>query len=161
MRAMRGQATEQEVWADVARRFHLSPDELLAFRHDFWRGDRLDEQLLDFFAGLRPRYRTAILSNAWDGARRVFERLGLHRAFDLIIISAEEGVAKPDAPIYRLAAERLGVRPEEAILIDDLPANVAGARAAGMHAVHFQDPDQAVGELQECLAICQGSDPVV
>lgn len=161
MRAMRGQATEEEVWEDVARRFHLTPDELRAFRHDFWRGDRLDEELLRFFAALRPRYRTAILSNAWNGVRQMFGRLGLDRAFELFIISAEEGIAKPDPSIYRLAAARLGVRPEEAVLIDDLPANVAGARAAGMHAVHFQGPEQAIAALEQLLGICQGDSPVV
>ncbi len=161
MRAMRGQATEEEVWQDVARRFHLTPDELHAFRHDFWRGDRLDEELLRFFAALRPRYRTAILSNAWNGVRQLFARLGLDRAFDLFIISAEEGIAKPDLSIYLLAAARLGVQPEEAVLIDDLPANVAGARAAGMHAVHFRSPEQAMAELEGLLAICQRKDLVV
>ncbi|MGC8874169.1 MAG: HAD family hydrolase [Chloroflexia bacterium] len=151
MRAMRGQATEDEVWQDVARRFRLAPEDLATLRHDFWRGDRLDEDLVRFFAGLRPRYRTAILSNAWNGVRQLFRRIGLDKAFDLIVISAEEGMVKPDPRIYRLTASRLGVHPEEAVLIDDLPANVVGARAAGMRAVHFRSPEQAIAELRAML----------
>jgi HAD superfamily hydrolase (TIGR01509 family) len=57
---------------------------------------------------------------------------------DDILISAEVGLAKPDPRIYRLAAERLGVRPDEAVFVDDFAANVEGARAVGMRAIHFR-----------------------
>ena len=52
-------------------------------------------------------------------------------------MSADVGLAKPDERIYALSARRLKLAPAECVFIDGLPRNVEGARAAGMHAVHF------------------------
>lgn len=138
-RATLGQATESEVWAHVARTLNLDDAQLQACQRDFWGGDRLDTELVDLIQSLRPRYRTGILSNAWPRARTAFtERFGLDAAVDDILISAEVGLAKPDPRIYQLAAERLGVRPEEAVFVDDYAPNVEAAQAAGMRAIHFR-----------------------
>lgn len=138
-RASRGDGTPADIWAEVARALNLDAAQLDECRRDFWSGDRLDRALVALIQSLRPRYKTAILSNAWSDARDTFTRLfGLDQAFDLLIISAEEGVTKPDPRVYRLAAERLGVRPEECLFVDDFIENVEGARAVGMQAIHYQ-----------------------
>jgi len=141
VRATRGEALEREVWAHVAQTLNLDEAQLLACQRDFWGGDRLDTELVALIKSLRPRYKTAILSNAWSNAREAFtQRFGLDEVVDDILISAEVGLAKPDPRIYRLAAGRLGVAPAEAVLVDDFAANVEGARAVGMQAIHFR-PD--------------------
>jgi 2-haloacid dehalogenase len=71
-----------------------------------------------------------------------------------IVVSGDEKLTKPDAAIYHLALARFGLQPHDAVFIDDNLANVAGARAVGIHAIHFTDAaslrDQliAVGLLQ-------------
>jgi glucose-1-phosphatase len=133
-----GQAQEAAVWAHLAEALRLDEAQLDACRRDFWSGDRLDTDLVELLKSLRPRYKTAILSNAWSGAREMFTRqFGLDQAVDAIIISAEEGVAKPLPLAYELAAERLGVRPAEAVFVDDFAHNVEAARAVGMHGIHY------------------------
>ncbi len=151
VQAQLGQADEAAVWRHVADTLGLGPAELEQFRADFWSGERLDEDLLRFLGDLRPRYRTAILSNAWPNARRLFERFGLDRVTNLMVISAEEGVAKPDPRIYQILLERLAVAPEEVVFVDDMPENVAAARTLGMHGVHFRTPEQAVAAVREHL----------
>ncbi len=70
----------------------------------------------------------AVVSNiAWD-IRRVFDRHGLTDLIDEFVLSYLEGVAKPDQKIFRTACERLGVRPEEALMIGD-SAEADGAAA--------------------------------
>ncbi|PWH19061.1 MAG: hypothetical protein DDG58_05620 [Ardenticatenia bacterium] len=151
-RSMIGQATQQDVWSDIATRYGLGDATLQQLRRDFWSGDRLDEELVRFLRSLRPRYKTAILSNAWPGARRMFiEHFRLDEAVDAFIISSEEGVAKPDPRIYQIALQRLDVRPYEAIFVDDFPENVAGARQLGMVAVLFRNTQQAIAEVQRHL----------
>jgi HAD superfamily hydrolase (TIGR01509 family) len=59
---------------------------------------------------------------------------------------------KPDPRIYHAACERLDCAPQDAVLLDDLPANVDGARAVGMHAVLFTDTAQAIADLEALLA---------
>jgi 2-haloacid dehalogenase len=56
-----------------------------------------------------------------------------------IVVSGDEKLMKPDAAIYRLALDRFGLQPHDAVFIDDNLANAEGARAVGIHAIHFQD----------------------
>lgn len=57
-------------------------------------------------------------------------------------LSFEAGLMKPDPAIYRKAAENVGVPPEKCLFIDDLAANIDGARAIGMTAVQFKNIEQ-------------------
>src|SRR5262249_51856071 len=98
---------------------------------------------------LKPDYKTAILSNFWPSGRKTIGgRYGLNQAVDTIIISAEEGLAKPDPRLYQRAAERLRVQPGEAVLVDDFLENVEGARAAGWQGIHYH----AGMDLRDALA---------
>ncbi|MBN1886860.1 MAG: HAD family phosphatase [Thermoflexales bacterium] len=152
IRASLGQASEDDIWRYAATELGLDDEQLAEFRRDFWSGDRVDGELAEFVHNLRPRCKTAILSNAWSGARQVFtEKYGLDQLVAEMIISAEEGLAKPDARIYRLAVERLGVRPEEAVFVDDVEANVEGARAVGMRGVRFETTAQTIAQVREYL----------
>lgn len=152
IRAQRGEVPEEAVWQAVAATLGLGAEDLARLRADFWAGDRLDRELVAWMRGLRPRYKVGLLSNAWNTARRVFSQIyGLDEVADVMVISAEEGVMKPDGRIYRIALERLGVSPEEAILIDDMPENVEGARALGLQAIRFEDTAQTVAELRRWL----------
>jgi putative hydrolase of the HAD superfamily len=104
----------------------------------FFAGDRLDTEIVVFIRTLRPRYRTAIISNAADNLTRfITDDFPMIDAFDLVVGSAYEKVMKPNPAIYRAALERLGVAPQEAVFIDDFAQNIVGAEAVGMHGIHF------------------------
>ncbi len=136
-RAQLGQISDETFWADLGVRLNLSPEALAEFQHDFWAGDRLDGDLVTLIRGLRPRYKTALLSNFSGQLRQLLTQHGLIDVFDAIVISGEEGLLKPDAYIYHLAAERLGVPSADCLFVDDFEENVTGARAAGMQALRF------------------------
>jgi epoxide hydrolase-like predicted phosphatase len=151
-RSMIGQATEADVWQYVAAICDLSEEQLAELQRDFWSGWQLDTVLVEFLRDLRPRYKTAILSNAWPGTRRLLtDTLKLNQSVDEMIISAEEGVAKPDQRIYQIAIECLEVQPEEAIFVDDLAENVQAARAYGMQSIQFRSTRQAIAEVKNIL----------
>ncbi len=151
-----GLASAEAVWASVAERFRLDPQALAQLRADFWAGDRCDDALVTFIRNLRPGVKTGILSNAWpDGRAIIAERFGLRDAVDDIVISAEVGIAKPDARIFALAVDRLGVAPHEALFVDDFLRNIEGARAAGLQALHFRDARQAVADVRAMLDAIQ------
>ena len=70
--------------------------------------------------------------------------------FDLfgdIIVSGVEKMVKPDPAIYALASRRFGLKPGEAIFIDDNLDNVVSARANGFVAHHFTDAETLRSEL--------------
>lgn len=65
-----------------------------------------------------------------------------------IVVSGDERLLKPDAAIYRLALDRFGLRAEDAVFVDDVPANVAGAQAVGIHGILFTDAPALRAELR-------------
>ncbi len=160
LRATVGDGTEADVWEHVASTLKLRADQLEVLRADFWAEDKVDTDLVALLAELRPRYRTAILSNAWSNGREVIVgRYGLGSAADMIFISAEARLAKPDPRLYRLAAERLMVQPAEAVFVDDFLVNVEGARAAGWQAIHYQPGLDVRGELEKLGVVTSPTNP--
>lgn len=95
--------------------------------------------------------RAAVISNSNGSVRSILETLGLAAALEFVIDSSEVGLEKPDPRIFRLALERAGVRPDEAVYVGDLySVDVVGARAAGMDAV-LLDPGGCWG-ARDCRA---------
>ena len=138
-KATLGLMDEGAAWLAAQQRFHVLDSEMAQFRRDFFAGDRWDESLLDWIISLRGKYRTAILSNAWLSARKFFERQAkVVQAFEEIIISAEEGLRKPQEEIYRRVVNRLNVLPREAVFVDDVVENVEAAKRMGLEAVQFK-----------------------
>jgi FMN phosphatase YigB (HAD superfamily) len=91
---------------------------------------------------LAERYRLAIICDTGysPGAvlRELLENHGLLAYFEYTYFSNEHGMSKPDTRVFVHTLEELGVRPSEAAHVGDIQrTDVAGARAAGMMAVHF------------------------
>lgn len=106
--------------------------------------------LVAYFASLAPRVRLAVLTNNGSLLRESLGELcpDVCAVFgDGIVASCELGARKPDPLVYRRLLARHGVEPADAVFIDDSAANVAGARAAGLPAIHFQ----SLGQLRQAL----------
>jgi epoxide hydrolase-like predicted phosphatase len=139
-----------------SRDMHQQVAKRLGMTYDVWyetlrQGEQPSLELLEYVAELKKTYKTAILSNANHGTmQRKFtpEQLGL---FDQVIVSAEVGMLKPNAEIYELAAERLGVEPSECVFTDDSQVYAEAARATGMQAIWYQNLDQFKQELAKLL----------
>ncbi len=91
---------------------------------------------------------TAILSNMGDSVleniQREFDWLP---RFDVLIWSYQHNLAKPDPAIYRLALQKLGANPEEALFIDDKLVNIDAAHALGMPAIQFSTVERLRQDL--------------
>ena len=151
-RAQRGEISVEQHWDFQRTKLGLSPDEMQAFREQFWEGDQLDTDLVNYIRQLRRSYKTGLVSNAFSDLRWVVTEVwGFADAFDEMIISAEVGLVKPDPRIYLLALDRLKVPPEAVVFIDDFLHTVEGARAVKMNAIQFINPQQARSELEYLL----------
>lgn len=150
-----GRMSESE-WADrCAKCLGLSPGQRQEFVADVWDWycGELDTELMAFAASLRPRMRTAIISNSADGARREeLARYAFDEIFDPIIYSHEVGVAKPDPAIFGLATSLLGVAPAEMIFIDDWPGHIEVARSLGIHAILHRSTPETIDKINSLLA---------
>jgi len=110
----------------------------------------LEAVMLDLIRSLRQAgLKTALLSNSWgagDYPRHLFPGL-----FDVVVISAEVGMRKPEERIFRHAAALLGLEPQECVFIDDLEANVAAAEAVGLVGLHHCEPGPTAERLAGLL----------
>ena len=150
-RASIGAITSLQHWEAVMQRLKRPYEEMTTIRDEFFAGDIVDHQILNFLRSLRGKYKTGLISNAWSDLRDYLVREKMDDAFDHIIISAEVGVAKPEQKIFQIALEQAKVRPNEAVFVDDFYVNIEGCEKVGMKGIHFKDPESALQQLKLLL----------
>jgi len=146
-----GEVTAAEHWASVMKRLKRPASETQTIRDEFFAGDIVDRGLVDFLRSLRGKYKTGLISNAFDDLRNFIVKEKFDDAFDHMVISAEVGAAKPKAKIYQIALEQFGVSPSEAVFVDDFIDNIEGCEKVGIKGIHFKDPETALQQIKALL----------
>ena len=150
--AQNGDIDSDAHWQAVGESLGLSESQLHGLRASFYAGDVLNQRLLARIDRLRQQgMALGLLSNFSTDLRGMLEVQDLARRFDHIAISAELGVMKPDAAAYEAILGMLALPASACVFIDDLPANVAAARALGMHGITFEDTASCLAALEELL----------
>lgn len=151
-----GAITLEEVHEQAAAILGVPVARFEAYMEDVWAEyvGTYNAELADYWRARRSEgYQTAIISNSFVGAReREEEAHRFSELTDLIVYSHEVGVMKPDPAIYELCLDRLGMRPQETVFVDNFEDNCVAARALGMSAVLFKDTGQAIRDLDALLA---------
>lgn len=130
-----------------------SPVEAQGLVRRMFAGARADTRMIGAVRTAREAgLKTALLSNSW-GNRDSYEFDHFDTLFDVVVISGEVGLRKPDPAIYALAARDLGVPASECVFVDDIATNVRGAVEAGMVGVHHQETGATLAELEVLLGI--------
>ena len=119
------------LWADALRAVYAPKEEMFA--------------LAALIKG--KGYKVGLLSNAEVAAMELFYEEG-YSMFDTTVFSCAVGTRKPEQRIYEIALERLGVKPLDALFIDDRTDFIEGAQKLGMHTIQFENPRQ----VKEALA---------
>jgi putative hydrolase of the HAD superfamily len=141
-------ALEQELHEEFGR--HVS---MRAFTEHYWSSLSHNEEFVSFLRCARETgYRLALLTNnvqEWEPRWR--PKWPIDELFETVVDSGFVGMRKPDPEIYRLTLRRLELPADVCVFIDDLEHNVVAARECGLHAVHFRDNEQALGEVRALL----------
>ena len=114
-------------------------------------------------------YRTAMIANANSAdARNIIATCGLEDYFDVIVISEEVGIEKPDKQVFKVALDKLGVEAENAVMVGNrIDADIVGANRIGMKSVWFkwnnrypasvntkeEEPDFTISNLSDLNAV--------
>jgi HAD superfamily hydrolase (TIGR01509 family) len=98
----------------------------------------------------RAALRTALLSNSWGNA---YPRDGWEEMFDVVVISGEVGMRKPEPEIFAHTVALLDVDVGDAVFVDDLPVNVRAAAELGLIGVHHRSYAETVAELEAIFAV--------
>jgi epoxide hydrolase-like predicted phosphatase len=145
-----GEMSEYDFEAVFGRRLGLAdPDGLI---DSMFSGMQPEPAMVDVVRQIRlSGLKTGLLSNSWSTDH--YDRELLMELFDVTVISAEVQMHKPQPEIYRLAAKRLEVTPEECLFVDDLKENCDGAEAVGMTAIRHQSAPETIARLGELTGI--------
>jgi HAD superfamily hydrolase (TIGR01549 family) len=110
---------------------------------------------------LRGRIPLALASNSGrEVVDTALTTAGLTEAFDAIVTADDVATGKPAPDVYLLACERLGVRPEDSLALEDTPSGIAAAKAAGLACIavpqfaetDVSEADRVIDSLEELLA---------
>jgi len=141
-----GDITETELFVGISKFDSQTPAEV---REEWLELAHINTELVAFITNLRKHYKIALCSNApTPFLREIMKKNNLESLFDVIVISSEVRLAKPDPAIYELTLERLGIAPEDAVFTDDTPTNVAAALALGITGFVFTTTEQLQSDFK-------------
>ena len=147
-----GEISDKDHWKKVFLHFGQSFNDYIKVYDQYFAGDAIDEKLLSFAESLKPEFKLGLLSNAWVNARPLISaRFSFIDAFDVSIFSYEVGIRKPDRKIYQTIVDKMNVSASEALFIDDMPVNVAGAKATGLQSLLFEGREETVAKIKMVL----------
>lgn len=149
-----GRISEEEFAAAFAKRLEevtkapVDPEGLVRriFRLE------IEESMMDLVGAAHSAgYQTALCSNSWG--TRLYPRDRLAPIFDVLVISGEVGLRKPDPAIFELTLEKLGVDARACVFVDDHPGHLAPAMEMGMKTVLHRSPEESVREVSSLLKL--------
>ena len=172
LRDQRGQVSKSIVYRELLEAHSLGDTSSAAELHqdyanNFWRFAHAFPGMSEMFEQLsRAGIRTGIVTNGETHIQmRSLLALNLDRVIDTYLISQSEGLRKPDPKLFRLAAERLGVQPDECVFVGDSPiSDISGAQRVGMKGVWFPNgstwpsdlntsPEAEIGSLSDLVPL--------
>jgi len=149
---MRGKISEQEYWDALRKEYGLTVHDSISEEFKKWKGLEVDKTILALAQQAKAMgMKIAVLSNIFEPTYNVIKDAGLYGMFDEVIASCKVGYAKPDEEIYHLALERLQVRAEESVFIDDKMRCLEPAQKLGFTTIHAQNHQQLAADLSELL----------
>ena len=146
-----GLMSRQQFYEGIADLVSITPEEVHTNYYEF---KDYNHGAVDWAREIRltNKYKLALLSNIGRGWLDDFlVTMNQIDLFDEVVLSSDVGIIKPNPKIFELMADRLGLAPSECVMIDDIEANINGAKSIGMHGIVFDSVDQAKAELGQLI----------
>jgi putative hydrolase of the HAD superfamily len=146
-----GYLSREEYIQEVSRLTHKTPTEIeMIMQATHIR----NQNLVAFVRTLRPTYKVAMLSNVGRGVmNQLFTQTELDELFDVVVLSSDVGMVKPDPEIFKYTCEKLGLLPDECMMVDDIRDNIASANSLGMYGVVFNTTDEFLSDVRQDITL--------
>ena len=148
-----GRLSEEDFSVEFARRISEAAGrdiEAEGIVTRLFRGMDLEPDMIELVRSARTAgIKTALLSNSWGTS--TYPRDLLDEIFDVIVISGEVGLRKPDPAIFKMTAEKIGIAAERCIFVDDHPGHLKSAAEEGMRTVLHRTPAETIPEVEQLL----------
>ena len=145
----KGDMTSEEFFSYIKETFGLNIS-FLQFKRIWTEIFTENKGVGDLIERLKKDFTLFLLSNTNElHFTYIKESFPVVHKFDRWVLSYETGLSKPDPEIYRLALSQAGVKPSEAIFIDDITGHVRGAQSVGIRAVEFKSVEQITDYIKE------------
>lgn len=149
-----GELTSFQVWEAIGFKGDIEKTE-----NEYLDTIELNDGFIDFISAVQGHYKLAVISNdssRWSSYLR--EKFDINKYFDVISISGDLKIKKPDERIFRLTVDKLGVAPCDCLYVDDRTENLRTARDMGMRTVLFNSRNvsydgDTVGSFKELAEI--------
>lgn len=144
--------TPEELWSRVLKDLGKPEmlEQVMEFVHEYRQKKSINSNVLDLVDKLRDKgYKTGLLSNNSLEAADKMREAGVDTHFDAFVVSAEVGVMKPDAAVFHLLCEKLGIKPDELVFVDDAEKSLSTASEIGYTPVLFTSYDNLIEQLRE------------
>ena len=148
-----GQMTADEFFKKITQELGV-PEKALDWRKRFVPGFIRIEITYKLLDELKGKFRLVMLTNSKIGLWDEWESIGHFKDyFEVIVDSSTEHILKPDPKMFNLVCQRLNVKPEESLFVDDDGKNTGVAEKLGFKTVHFTDPEISVAAIKNILGI--------
>ncbi len=147
-----GQMTITEFFEKITAALGI-PEKSQDWRKRYVPGFRRIELTFTLLNELKGRYRLAAITNSKLGLWDEWERGRFKKYFETIVDSSEVQILKPDERIFQILLDRLQLKPEECLFIDDEIKYVVVAKKLGFKTVHFINPKASIAEIKKILEI--------
>jgi len=146
----KGEITEKEFWRIFMEKTKSSkplPKRSPLLREFIKHYDR-NNDVINLVKRIKNNgYQVAVLSNSIKPHADYQYKIGIYQNFDVVVLSHEVGMQKPDPEIYKYLLRKLQLEPNETFFVDDDVNNVETAAQLGMYGIHFQNIKQLESEL--------------
>ena len=143
----RGERSENEIYDAVARICSVERDYVI----DEWQKlAKIDEKVVEYIKILRKDHPVYLLSNAVDTfLKTIIYKNNIQDLFDMIFISSELRLAKPDPAFFIHCLSAIGASPSECVMIDDNPKNIASAESVGISGIVYTGLEDLKKRIEE------------
>ncbi|MCK4905270.1 HAD family phosphatase [bacterium] len=148
----KGKVTENAFWKNACFYLNVAVPSVSSLLTEAFRAVYSEKkEVFSIVSSLKDKgYKIALLSNT-EMPMVNFFREKKYSFFDLTVFSCVEGVTKPDKKIYEITLDRLKIKPQEAVFIDDKEENILSGKDLGINTILFKNPQQFKKELLSLL----------